>query len=239
MPVEVNSEESVVIFRGTPCRRRPEANLQKQLGEDFDTKRMALSLSASRDSELSKKKRLRLLQSAVRKSAKRPKHHRRRRKSTELGSMRKRGQKAALFPPRPQNHVLYHHGGIHSYDIFNNDKRIHKKSSSEDVVNQPSLPWQCTMEQHWRRMPEGTFPLYIQTGRCAQTTCMLDSYSCSPVKYVLKVLKRNPDFCDPIPMLGNETIYEEKWEFSRIKVTVFCECSRLRPGFSPSSLGTK
>ncbi|KAK2179649.1 hypothetical protein NP493_478g02020 [Ridgeia piscesae] len=94
-------------------------------------------------------------------------------------------------------------------------------------ANSP-MPWSCQMETVWRKMPPGIFPPYVQTGRCVQRSCMFGACECVPKKYVMKILKRVPDVCNPIPGVGDRTRYEDAWAVSRIKVTVHCECSRRR-----------
>ena len=88
------------------------------------------------------------------------------------------------------------------------------------------LPWNCQMESVWKKMAPGIFPPYVQTGRCVQRTCMFGACNCVPKKYVMKILRRVPDVCNPIPSVGVRVHYEDAWAISRIKVTVHCACSR-------------
>ena len=99
--------------------------------------------------------------------------------------------------------------------------------AQDNATNSP-MPWSCQMETVWRKMPPGIFPPYVQTGRCVQRSCMFGACECVPKKYVMKILKRVPDVCNPIPGVGDRTRYEDAWAVSRIKVTVHCECSRRR-----------
>jgi len=79
-------------------------------------------------------------------------------------------------------------------------------SLSQDVGDISRTPreetpsWLCRMESRWERMPPGTFPAYVQTGSCqGQTHCMLGLYECTPRRYNIKVLRRVPDRCFPVP----------------------------------------
>jgi len=92
---------------------------------------------------------------------------------------------------------------------------------------------QCQLERYWKRMSRGVFPPYVETGRCsrAQKTCMFGLYECTRRRYALKILRRVPRRCNPLPSLGVNTTYEHVWRFAEYHVTVGCECSRRRrPG---------
>ncbi|CAH1772291.1 unnamed protein product [Owenia fusiformis] len=114
--------------------------------------------------------------------------------------------------------TMYHNNRTHR-----EDKRIEKRSISA------LEPWQCKMKTEWVKMKKGVFPPYIQTGRCLSTECMGGvMYECVPKKYVIKILKRDPNSCNPLPNLNSSTTYEESWKISRHDVTVCCECRRKR-----------
>lgn len=102
-----------------------------------------------------------------------------------------------------------------------------KRKARNVRSSKTQLPWQCKMETVWKKM-EGYFPPYIQTGRCQTKKCMYDRYQCRPKKYEIKVLKRDSDECNPLPNLGLNTTYEERWIFDRYHVTVCCECGLRR-----------
>lgn len=104
-------------------------------------------------------------------------------------------------------------------------------------------------------MEEDVFPPLVETGRCAQSTCMMGLYSCIPRQYAVKVLRRVPDQCNPLPRTAaaaaagqpNATSFEEVWAFSEYHVTVGCECAKrretgiftLKPPSSSSSSSSK
>uniref|UniRef100_A0A0L8ICN3 TGF-beta family profile domain-containing protein n=2 Tax=Octopus bimaculoides TaxID=37653 RepID=A0A0L8ICN3_OCTBM len=91
-----------------------------------------------------------------------------------------------------------------------------------------SANWQCEMETDWKRMDDGYFPPYLQTGKCKSKSCFFDFYRCIPKRYTIKVLKRDPFRCNPIPTFGQNTTYEEKWIFDKYHVTVCCQCGKAR-----------
>lgn len=94
-----------------------------------------------------------------------------------------------------------------------------------------SAAHQCHLERFWKRMSRGVFPPYVETGRCAQTTCMFGLYECTRRRYALKILRRVPRRCNPLPSLSANTTYEHVWRFAEYHVTVGCECARKRrPG---------
>ncbi|XP_064625027.1 uncharacterized protein LOC135486270 isoform X2 [Lineus longissimus] len=95
-------------------------------------------------------------------------------------------------------------------------------------TNLEEPPWHCELKTEWVRMPTGYFPPYVQTGRCEQSNCMFGMYQCKPKHYVIRVLRRNPEQCNPLPVLGVNTTYEEAWDFAKYKITICCECSRSR-----------
>lgn len=235
-----NTEGGFVVFRGAPCKRTSQMSLLNQMGIDFDIKRMGLKAP------------LRKTDGMFRTNGKYKQSHRRAAKKLWL---KMRSDREGIYWKIEQNtedrneivtkfwpSKLRKPHGITRFPFSldqnqqSNEFLVEKRSEGEAQVDVGRLPWKCDLEQQWQRMPDGIFPPYIQTGRCTQTTCMLDTYACTPVKYMLKVLRRNPQVCNPLPMTGNETVYEEVWHFSRIKVTICCECSRLRPGYTPATV---
>ena len=90
---------------------------------------------------------------------------------------------------------------------------------------------QCRLERTWKRMSRGVFPPYVETGRCTQPTCMFGLYECTRRRYAVKILRRVPRRCNPLPSLTVNTTYEQVWRFAEYHVTVGCECAqRRRPG---------
>lgn len=92
-----------------------------------------------------------------------------------------------------------------------------------------SSPWQCRLEKKWKRMREGVFPQRVQTGKCVARTCMMAMYECRPRKYAVRVLKRLSDRCNPLPVHGPNATYEEVWTLDYFRVTVACDCARMKP----------
>ena len=116
-------------------------------------------------------------------------------------------------------------------DKPNKDQRRHSKKHRKERRGQASdtehtRKWHCEMKEVWKKMPEGYFPPYIQTGKCRQTTCLDGKFQCTPRKYAIQVLKRDPHSCLPVPLTLDSTTYEESWSFVDHKVTVCCECSQ-------------
>lgn len=91
-------------------------------------------------------------------------------------------------------------------------------------------PWECEMKVIWKPLDPEYFPRYLRTGECQTKTCVLNLYECIPKLYPVKILRRDPNRCNPIPTYGVNTTYEERWFFERKHVTVCCECGRrVRP----------
>ena len=103
-----------------------------------------------------------------------------------------------------------------------------RKSRKKRGANNKFHPaWECKKKKVWLKMKDGYFPSRILDGKCKTDTCFFGIYNCNPVKYAIKVLKRDPDdACKPVPLIGQNTTYEESWVFKRIHVTVACECGQ-------------
>lgn len=84
------------------------------------------------------------------------------------------------------------------------------------------------MEPQWKKLEEGMFPSYLQTGKCRQERCMEGLYECTPKRYSVKVLKRIPNVCYPLPVHGRNASFEDAWTFANYNVVVGCECTRKR-----------
>lgn len=108
-------------------------------------------------------------------------------------------------------------------------KRKLPKNKSTQRPNQIGSPWHCRLEKKWKKMRDGVFPRQVQTGRCVAKTCMMAMYECRPRKYAIRVLRRLDGHCNPLPISGPNTTYEEVWVMDHYKVTVACECSRPKP----------
>lgn len=94
---------------------------------------------------------------------------------------------------------------------------------------------QCQFETLWKKMPDGTFPPYLETGRCRQASCMFGLYECRERRYTVKILRRLPRRCGsllrhavPTAAAGVAGVNEEVWRFVEYSVVVGCDCSLRR-----------
>lgn len=111
-----------------------------------------------------------------------------------------------------------------AHDSISKRKSRQKRSSK---TKQFHPPWECKMKPIWLHMKPGYFPSRILDGKCKSDKCFFGMYTCNPVKYAVRVLKRDPNnACRPLPLIGKTTTYVESWEFERIHVTVACECGQ-------------
>jgi len=111
----------------------------------------------------------------------------------------------------------------------------HSSAMVADAIHQQH---QCRLETYWKKMPEGTFPPYLETGRCRQTTCMFGLYECRPRRYTVKILRRMPRRCSftarhpvtqsPLVVDESSSAIEEVWRFVEYPVIVGCDCSIRR-----------
>ncbi|XP_025110309.1 uncharacterized protein LOC112573868 isoform X2 [Pomacea canaliculata] len=101
-------------------------------------------------------------------------------------------------------------------------KKVYRKKAKK-LAGKP-LPWQCTLEEKWLRLKEGYFPTLLQEGKCTTDKCFYRLYDCNPQLYPVKILKRDPDYCNPLPSISLNTTYEQKWNIVRYFVTVGCTC---------------
>ncbi|XP_076462528.1 uncharacterized protein LOC143294895 [Babylonia areolata] len=86
-------------------------------------------------------------------------------------------------------------------------------------------PWTCSMHKAWGKLRDDFFPRYLLDGRCVSDKCFYRLYDCQPQRYRIKLLKRDPDYCNPLPLVGsNSTTYEQRWTVVRYFVTVGCNC---------------
>lgn len=116
--------------------------------------------------------------------------------------------------------------------VFSQLKKFIRKSKKGKKVK---LPWTCRFDTKWIRLDYDFYPPFIQSGSCqGENKCFYDLYDCIPKKYGIKVLRRDPSRCNPIPALGNTTIYEEVWNKQQIDINVACEC-----GISQKKMGQR
>ncbi|BFY99209.1 hypothetical protein BsWGS_02249 [Bradybaena similaris] len=108
-------------------------------------------------------------------------------------------------------------------------KKLRQKAKS---LTKPP-PWECKFTQVNKHMQTGIFPDTLLDGRCEATKCFYRLYSCEAIKYAVKMLRRDPRHCNPLPSLSNETIYEERWDLIQYHATVGCKCA------SPNSKNSK
>lgn len=107
--------------------------------------------------------------------------------------------------------------------LFSDLKKFIRKSKKGKIVKK--LPWTCKMKSIWTRLESGYFPPWILTGSCQSTKkCFYNLYDCIPKTYVITILRRDPNRCNPVPLVGNTTTYEEVWFFKKLDETVACEC---------------
>lgn len=90
------------------------------------------------------------------------------------------------------------------------------------------MPWTCKTKKAWLKMEEGYFPRFIRSAECTSNKCFFNLNECIPRKYTVTILKRDPSNCNPLPSVGLNTTYEERWFFDTYHVTIFCECGRRR-----------
>ncbi|CAG5129562.1 unnamed protein product [Candidula unifasciata] len=100
-------------------------------------------------------------------------------------------------------------------------KKLRQKA--KNLIKPP--PWECKFTQVNKHMRTGIFPDTVLDGRCETDKCFYRLYNCEPIKYVMKMLQRDPDQCNPLPSLSNETTYEERWNLIQYHVTVGCKCT--------------
>ncbi|XP_052774661.1 uncharacterized protein LOC128213153 [Mya arenaria] len=116
------------------------------------------------------------------------------------------------------------------FDTISRRKSRQKRSRSSDKQFHPA--WECEIKQYWKPMSDEYFPKYIWEGECTQKSCFFGLYRCKPVKYTIKLLKRDPEnACRPVPLIGETTTYEEAWVIQDHEATVACECG-LKSGRS-------
>ncbi|CAL1531837.1 unnamed protein product [Lymnaea stagnalis] len=110
-----------------------------------------------------------------------------------------------------------------------NKYRVKTKNTEKPV------PWECKMRGDIWDMEENIYPRSLQTGRCLTTKCFYKLYNCEPIYYSVSVLKLNPIHCNPLPIIGNQTIFEERWEQEHRIITTGCNC--VVPRKEPSGRG--
>lgn len=126
-----------------------------------------------------------------------------------------------------------HHDSTNSTRLLDRSRRRLRRLRRR-LRRQPAVgpaAHQCHLERFWKRMSRGVFPPYVETGRCTQSTCMFGLYECTRRRYAVKVLRRVPRRCNPLPSISVNSTYEQVWRFAEYHVTVGCECARKRrPG---------
>ena len=118
-------------------------------------------------------------------------------------------------------------------DLKRRLKKVVKKNSNKLMKATP--PWSCEMKKTWGMLKEDFFPRYLLAGRCESAKCFYRLYDCVPIKYRIKLLKRDPSFCNPLPTLGPNSTYEQKWTVVHYHVTVGCQCQSMSHSLSKLS----
>ncbi|XP_041358453.1 uncharacterized protein LOC121375212 isoform X2 [Gigantopelta aegis] len=103
-------------------------------------------------------------------------------------------------------------------------KKLKQEIRKSNILNKKP-PWECEMNEAFVKK-EGFFPRYVRSGRCKTDKCFYKLYNCEPQLYGIKLLQRDPHQCNPVPTIGSNTTYEEKWIFIKHTVTVGCNCVR-------------
>ena len=86
-------------------------------------------------------------------------------------------------------------------------------------------PWQCRKDSKTLIMNEGVFPRVLVDGDCGSNRkCFYRLYDCKPERYNIKLMQRDPNHCNPLPTIGNTTVFEERWNLISRQITVGCNC---------------
>ena len=91
-------------------------------------------------------------------------------------------------------------------------------------VSDQELPWRCRAKRRTRELSEGLFPSHITEAVCNSCSCMFGQYRCMPVKRMVQVLILNS--CRAVLKAGSISIYEERWLYEDVEVTIGCECRK-------------
>ena len=246
---------TVVIFKNQPCRPVDMQDLYKRMGSDFDDSKMAMDYATVKRSVLQEKQQLAnddddddedeftddsdnelgdisndgvTVHKYTDKSS--DPHYSR---SQQLMMRRKRSANADLeegdiddadnagYSTKSDYQNL-----MESQAQMKKLKRFMKRTRKFKKVKK--LPWTCKSKRVWLQMEKGYFPPYIRSTECRSSKCFFNMYECVPKKYTIKILRRDPNRCNPLPNYGLNTTYEEIWYFERYHVTVWCECGNSR-----------
>lgn len=206
------------------CHTRPARLLRIQLGTGYNQTLMSLA-----EPDQDKRKNDQPVTRSTRNAAPDSARHSTRPTTGRMAALQRLLQRAVEASVAAGSSPVDRNGPAHSTHRRQITVRRNANYFTQNATSGNSpLPWSCQMETIWKKMPPGIFPPYVQTGRCVQRSCMFGACDCVPKKYVMKILKRVPDVCNPIPGVGDRTHYEDAWMVSRIKVTVHCECARRR-----------
>ena len=109
-----------------------------------------------------------------------------------------------------------------SVDVNQSRRHVHNVSLEHH-------PWHCEMTTKWKQLRGDVYPSHVATGRCRQRRCFHDLYECTPIKYVMHVLRRKRHKYRPVPRSATaDSVYEQVWSWTKVRVTVGCECSRRK-----------
>ena len=213
-----------VTLQPTPCRARPLQLLRQQLSGDFDGDRMSLTAPLPSDMATRRLRHGRTVDAyfSTARDDSNDETTGVNATTVQTADSQRSFLERLVESARPQQSTAQN-GSAPSNDS-SYTTLLPLTSASLSV----RLPWQCAMQTVWKKMAPGVFPPYVQTGRCVQRSCMFGACACTPKKYVIKLLRRVPHQCNPLPMTSADTAYEEVWTVSKVRLTVYCECTRKR-----------
>lgn len=99
-----------------------------------------------------------------------------------------------------------------------------RRSTRFNGPMQHSPPWECKMTSKVTLLQPDIYPRMLVEGQCLTDKCFQDLYVCAPVWYAVKLLQKDTSTCNPLPSIGNTTIYEESWKLLTRNIIVACNC---------------
>ncbi|GFR75401.1 protein trunk [Elysia marginata] len=153
-----------------------------------------------------------------------------------VGSIRKRQTKAARNPEDVDDYDKRDTGKRSDISLLplkitmtqskEQRKSLKKKfRQNAKFLKRRRPPWQCEMTTKTLLMKDGVFPRVLVEGHCGvKRKCFYRLYNCEPQRYNIRLMERDPNHCNPLPTLGNATVYEERWTLVNRAITVGCNC---------------
>ena len=114
--------------------------------------------------------------------------------------------------------------------VSRKDKKLRKSLKKKFRQNAKYLlkrrpPWECRMTSKTLIMKQGIFPRVLVDGNCGvDRKCFYRLYDCKPQRYNIRLMQRDPNHCNPLPKVGNITVFEERWNLITKQITVGCNC---------------